>query len=105
VGLPLSPEAQLQVMHIVQESLSNARKHAGASHVEVDMQRGPTYRFKVRDDGKGFEPTAVSGDLHVGLRIMRERARRIGGKLEVRSEPGRGTEVELTLPVLQAQAA
>jgi two-component system nitrate/nitrite sensor histidine kinase NarX len=69
------------------------------------MQRGPTYRFRVRDDGKGFDPAAVPGDLHVGLRIMRERARRIGGELEVRSEPGAGTEVMLTLPMLQAQAA
>jgi two-component system nitrate/nitrite sensor histidine kinase NarX len=105
VGLPLSPEAQLQVMHIVQESLSNARKHSGAHCVEVEMQRGPVYRFRVRDDGKGFDPASVPGDLHVGLRIMRERARRIGGELEVRSQPGRGTEVILTLPALQARAA
>jgi two-component system nitrate/nitrite sensor histidine kinase NarX len=105
VGLPLSPEAQLQVMHIVQESLSNARKHSGASCVEVEMQRGPVYRFRVRDDGKGFDPAAFPCDLHVGLRIMRERAHRIGGELALNSEPGRGTEVVLTLPVLQAQAA
>jgi two-component system, NarL family, nitrate/nitrite sensor histidine kinase NarX len=105
VGLPLAPEAQLQVMHIVQESLSNARKHSRASSVEIEMLRGPVYRFRVRDDGEGFDPAAVPGDLHVGLRIMRERARRIGGELEVHSAPGRGTQVVLTLPVLQAQAA
>jgi two-component system nitrate/nitrite sensor histidine kinase NarX len=73
--------------------------------VEVEMQRGPVYRFRVRDDGKGFDPAGVPGDLHVGLRIMRERARRIGGELEVRSQPGRGTEIILTLPALQARAA
>jgi len=100
VGLPLSPEMQLQVMHIVQESLSNARKHAKASAVQVEMQRGSVYRFWVRDDGKGFDPDAVPSDLHVGLRIMRERAHRIGGELKVTSTKGKGTEVLLTLPVV-----
>jgi two-component system nitrate/nitrite sensor histidine kinase NarX len=105
VGLPLSPEAQLQVMHIVQESLSNARKHSGATRVEVEVQRGPVYRVCVRDDGRGFDPAAVPGDLHVGLRIMRERAQRIGGRLDVHARQAQGTEVILTLPVQQAQAA
>ena len=104
-AIPLSPELQLQVMHIVQESLSNARKHSGATRVEVEMQRGPAYRFTVRDDGKGFDPNAHPSDLHVGLRIMRERAHRIGGTLQVSSRPGAGTEVMLTLPVLHQEAA
>ncbi|MCC7548282.1 MAG: type IV pili methyl-accepting chemotaxis transducer N-terminal domain-containing protein [Burkholderiales bacterium] len=102
VGLPLAPEMQLQVMHIVQESLSNARKHAQATSVQVEMERGTVYRFWVRDDGRGFDPQAVHTDLHVGLRIMRERAHRIGGELRVTSSQGRGTEVLLTLPVLEA---
>jgi two-component system nitrate/nitrite sensor histidine kinase NarX len=105
VGMPLSPETQLQVMHIIQESLSNARKHSGATRVEVEMQRGPVYRFRVRDDGKGFEAHDQASDLHVGLRIMRERARRVGGTLQVDSRPGAGAEVVLTLPVMQEQAA
>ena len=105
MGMPLSPEMQLQVMHIVQESLSNARKHAQAGSVEVEMQRGNVYRFWVRDDGRGFDPQQVPSDLHVGLRIMRERAHRIGGELQVSSTPGRGTEVLLTLPVLGAAGA
>jgi two-component system nitrate/nitrite sensor histidine kinase NarX len=105
VGMPLSPETQLQVMHILQESLSNARKHSGAKRVEVEMLRGPVYRFRVRDDGRGFDPGAQGSDLHVGLRIMRERAHRVGGTLHVDSRPGAGTEVVLTLPVLQEQAA
>jgi len=102
VGLPLAPEMQLQVMHIVQESLSNARKHAGATSVEVEMQRGTAYRFWVRDNGKGFDLDSVPSDLHVGLRIMRERAQRIGGELQVTSTQGRGTEVLLTLPMAEA---
>lgn len=104
-AMPLSPETQLQVMHIIQESLSNARKHSGATHVEVEMQRGPVYRFRVRDDGNGFDPQAQGSDLNVGLRIMRERAHRVGGTLQVDSRPGAGTDVVLTLPVAQEQAA
>ena len=105
VGLPLSPEMQLQVMHIIQEALSNTRKHAAAENVEVEMQRGTVYRFWVRDDGKGFDSSQVPSDLHVGLRIMKERAHRIGGTLQVKSTIGKGTQVLLTLPVLEAGRA
>lgn len=101
VGLPLAPEMQLQVMHIIQESLSNVRKHARATAVEVEMQRGTEYRFRVRDDGQGFDPSSVPSDLHVGLRIMKERAHRIGGELEVTSTRSGGTQVLLILPVLE----
>jgi two-component system, NarL family, nitrate/nitrite sensor histidine kinase NarX len=98
-SLPLSPETEVQVLHIVQEALSNVRKHAGAREVEVDLQRGPVYRFRVRDDGRGFETDAEGPDTQVGLRIMRERAQRIGGRLTVQSRPAGGTEVVLELAV------
>lgn len=99
-GIPLSPEDELQVLHIVQEALSNVRKHSGATAVRVEMQRGPVYRFSVRDNGKGFEQQAFwdKSDSHVGLRIMKERAHRIGGDLQIGSAPGKGTEVTLILP-------
>ena len=105
--VPLEPDAQLQVMHILQEALSNVRKHARATHVQVEVRRGPGHHFVVRDDGRGFDPEAWAADAseHVGLRIMRERAQRIGATLEVRSQPGRGTEISLTLPVAQREAA
>jgi two-component system, NarL family, nitrate/nitrite sensor histidine kinase NarX len=105
--VPLAPDAQLQAMHILQEALSNVRKHARASRVDVELARGPGYRFVVRDDGRGFDPAASPTDTadHVGLRIMRERAERIGGEVQVRSQPGGGTEVVLTLPVAQREAA
>ncbi len=103
-AMPLSPEVQIQVLHIIQECLSNARKHAGAASVHVEMQRGPSYVFRVRDDGHGFDPAQVTSDMHVGLRIMRERAHRIGGSLSVRSQPGAGTEVALELPLAQDRA-
>jgi two-component system nitrate/nitrite sensor histidine kinase NarX len=98
-AMPLSPETQIQVLHIIQECLSNARKHSGGKAVRVEMERAPRYRFRVIDDGKGFDPASVTSDMHVGLRIMRERAHRIGGTLSVRSQPGTGTEVTLELPL------
>jgi two-component system, NarL family, nitrate/nitrite sensor histidine kinase NarX len=99
-GVPLPPDKQLQVLHILQEALSNVRKHSGATRVEVEMQRDRVYRFRVRDNGRGFDPAEVArrGDRHVGLRIMQERAARIGAEVQVRSQPGAGTEVMLTLP-------
>jgi two-component system nitrate/nitrite sensor histidine kinase NarX len=103
-GLPLSPEWQIQVLHIVQEALSNVRKHARAGCVWLDVQQQPQWRFEVRDDGIGFAHDAEPlRETHVGLGIMRERAERIGATLEVMSTPGRGTSVILTLPPLRAQ--
>ncbi|WP_372524360.1 type IV pili methyl-accepting chemotaxis transducer N-terminal domain-containing protein [Piscinibacter sp.] len=98
-GMPLSPDLQIQVLHIVQEALSNVRKHARASQVWVDVQQQPQWRFEVRDDGRGFEhdPSTLD-ETHVGLRIMQERAERLGATLEVLSTPQRGTSVILTLP-------
>ena len=101
-GLPLSPDLQLQVLHIVQEALSNVRKHARATRVWLDVAQQPEWRFEVRDDGIGF--ASGKGQLdetHVGLRIMSERAERIGARLETVSTPGRGTSVILTLPALE----
>jgi len=104
-GLPLAADVQIQVLHVLQEALSNVRKHAGASAVWVEVQRSPRWRFEVRDDGCGFEPhaDAARGELHVGLRIMRERAARIGAELEIDSVPGSGTCVALTLPAVPTQ--
>ncbi|MDY0057349.1 MAG: type IV pili methyl-accepting chemotaxis transducer N-terminal domain-containing protein [Methyloversatilis sp.] len=98
-GLPLLPDVQIQVLHIVQEALSNVRKHARASHVWLDVQQQPQWRFEVRDDGRGFSTEGGPPDeTHVGLRIMTERAARIGARIEVFSTSGRGTSVVLTLP-------
>lgn len=105
-GVPLHAESQLQVLHILQEALSNVRKHADATRVTLTLQRDAVYRFTVSDDGRGFDAGAAPAlaEAHIGLRIMRERAQRIGGQIEVCSEPGGGTSVVLTLPVVQAEA-
>ncbi len=98
-GVPLDPDRQLQALHVVQEALSNARKHSGCRNVEVTLESGAECRIRVHDDGRGFDPDIV-GEIedHVGLRIMRERATRAGGRVEVRSRPGAGTDVVLVVP-------
>ncbi len=105
-GLPLDPDVQIQVLHVVQEALSNVRKHARASKVWIEVQQAPQWRVEVRDDGCGLAARSASPDeTHVGLRIMRERAHRIGATVEVASVPGSGTCVVLTLPARQRLAA
>ena len=97
-GLPLPPDVQVQVLHVVQEALSNVRKHAGASEVTLKVDKGPRWRFEVRDNGQGFAQRAASAsDTHVGLHIMRERAERIGAQVHVQSVPDKGTAVLLEL--------
>lgn len=101
-GVPLVPTDEIQIMHIVQESLSNIRKHAGASHVRVIVKRDiGTCKIVIEDDGIGFDPQNdpnCQSDRHVGLKIMRERAHRIGGECRIASQPGEGSRVTLTLP-------
>jgi two-component system nitrate/nitrite sensor histidine kinase NarX len=101
-GMPLAPDLQIQVLHIVQEALSNVRKHSRATRVWLDVQQQPLWRFEIRDDGEGFDDaTEAPDETHVGLRIMSERAERIGANLEVISSKGRGTSVVLTIPPIQ----
>lgn len=105
-GLPLDPDLQVQVLHIVQEALSNVRKHAkAATQVWLDVLQAPNWRFEIRDNGKGFSTAQEAHDEnHVGLRIMRERAERINARLDIHSVPGRGSSVILTLPDSQAKS-
>jgi len=91
--------AEMEVLRIVQEALANARKHSRAQHIRVLLQaRDGHYRVLVEDDGVGFDepPRAEHRGEHLGLSIMRDRARRLGGKLRIESEPGEGTRVMLT---------
>lgn len=105
-GVDLPAEDQVQVLHVIQEALSNVRKHAHARHVVVQVERGAVCRFRVRDDGIGFDlQVPDSTGTHVGLQIMRERAHRVGATLEVRSAPGSGTEVSFVLPAAGRRAA
>ena len=99
-GLPLPPDVQIQVLHMVQESLSNVRKHAQARQVWLRVHRYPHWSFEVQDDGVGFDPAlpAANASLRVGLGIMQERAKGIGASVQLQSSPGQGTTVRIVLP-------
>ena len=97
--LPAGP--QLQVVRIVGEALANACAHSGGNLVRV-LVRGEaaSVRVLVEDDGEGFSMPPCGRTLgdHIGLSVMRERARWLGGALAIESEPGEGTRVSLTFP-------
>jgi two-component system nitrate/nitrite sensor histidine kinase NarX len=106
-GAPFPREQQLQLLFIVQEALSNVRKHAGASRVQVRLEDRHDFNLTIEDNGTGFnqDDLADKGDTHVGIDIMRERAQRIDAALSLSSVPGTGTTVKLTLPRAQRRAA
>lgn len=101
--LKLPPIHEVQVLHIIQESLSNARKHSQAKNVRVLLREASNQHCQVliEDDGVGFNDPNVKGmpGEHVGLSIMQERARRVNGELSIESEEGEGTRVELDFPI------
>lgn len=99
-ALSLGPEREAQVFHLVQEALNNVTRHAQAQHAWLRVQPSGTgaVRFLVEDDGVGLDRRA-GGPTHHGLDIMAERARRLGGELEVGRREGGGTRVCLTVPV------
>lgn len=99
-GPDLPEDMEIQVLRIVQEALCNVRKHSNAHTVRV-LMRGQTdgqYRVLIEDDGTGMTSLPSSGapGEHVGLSIMEERARRLGGKIRFESEPGEGTRIQLS---------
>ncbi|WP_438392162.1 type IV pili methyl-accepting chemotaxis transducer N-terminal domain-containing protein [Caballeronia sp. DA-9] len=106
-GMPLPSDQQLQVLFILQEALSNIRKHASASHVRVTIRNAQDFHLAVQDDGDGYDPADIAsrGEAHVGFHIMRERAARLGAQLRLESEPGNGARVHLLLPAGKRQAA
>lgn len=97
---PLDPEAELAAYRIVQEALTNVRRHADAERVRVSFEVSEgELRIMVEDDGRGFSPTDVveEGEDTLGLFGMKERASYVRGGLEIESVPGEGTRVTLTL--------
>lgn len=85
-----------EIYRIAQEALTNILKHARAKHVAVRLSLGEeNLRLQITDDGVGFDPQAVGEKSGLGLRGIAERAQRIGGKLRVRSAPGKGTTIDV----------
>jgi signal transduction histidine kinase len=95
-GVRLAPDEQIEIFRIVQEGLSNTRRHAGAHKAWLTIaRRGVDRLVALYDDGEGFETPSDSGGQ--GLRNMRQRAAAIGGVFSLRSVPGHGTAVEVVL--------
>ena len=98
----LSPVAELQLLRIAQEALTNVRRHAQASEVEVKLgQTSEAVELLVRDNGQGF----ILADLdepypgYHGLNIIKERAEGLGGSVDISTTPGEGTELRISFPV------
>jgi signal transduction histidine kinase len=99
--LDLHPILRDDIYAIAREAVRNAFRHAQARHIEADIRYGGRmFQLRVRDDGKGIEPGIVAEGRsgHYGVLGMRERAKRIGGKLDVWTGIGAGTEIELSIP-------
>ncbi len=103
----LRPILRDDVYRIAGEALRNAFRHARARRIEVEIHYDARrLRIRVRDDGQGIEPSMLDAQRagHFGLPGMRERAEIIGGQLDVWSEVGVRTEVDLTIPAVAAYA-
>ena len=98
----LAPIVRDDVYRIAAEAVRNAFQHAQAARVEVEIRYDQRQlRLRIRDDGKGIDPKVLESGAragHYGLPGLHERAKLVGGKLSVWSEPGSGTEIELTIP-------
>jgi two-component system nitrate/nitrite sensor histidine kinase NarX len=102
----LPPRSEVQLLRVVQEALTNVRKHAGASHVTVRLDcRTADPVVSVEDDGVGFDPARVAQSLDggFGLTSMRERVDQIGGTLDVHTAPGEGTRIVVHLGAEEAR--
>ena len=90
-----------EVYRIALEALRNAFQHAEAKAIDAEIVYGDSLRVRIRDDGKGIDPAIVEEggrSSHYGLPGMRERAESIGGKLDVWTGAGAGTEIQLSIP-------
>jgi signal transduction histidine kinase len=99
---PLSSAVEHHLLRIAQEAITNTVKHASASHLEIVLAfEKSAVHLTIRDDGHGFDPNAVlnGGRGHFGLPSFRGRANKIGGTVEIISQPGAGTRIVVHVPL------
>jgi signal transduction histidine kinase len=94
--IDVDPATRETLLRIVREAVSNAGRHGHAARIAVELSNGEGLRLRVVDDGDGFDPGARSGGF--GLVSMQERAKGLGGRFRLASEPGMGTEIEIVIP-------
>ncbi len=100
----IDPKAEISVFTIMQEAVNNARRHARSKNIWLQLsQQGNNLIASVQDDGQGFDLEAVQASYEkrgsFGLLNMQERAQLVGGRTEIRSAPGQGTAVIITVPL------
>ncbi|MEZ6233506.1 MAG: sensor histidine kinase [Phycisphaerales bacterium] len=97
----VGPGASIAAYRILQEALTNAARHSGATHASVGLaERGGVLELTISDDGRGFDPHQAGRSGHsLGIHAMRERARVAGGRCRIDAAPGQGTRIRVTLPL------
>ncbi len=99
--MALTPYTQVQLLRVIQEALTNVRKHAQASQVHIRLWReNDVLHLVIQDDGVGFRPEEYPHSKRFGLRIMEERVHSLGGYMTIHSRPGEGTTLEIVLPAM-----
>jgi signal transduction histidine kinase len=100
IPLEIRRDTALNFYRIIQESMSNAARHAKAGRIKVDLDTaGGSLRLKVTDDGTGFDPEEARKKKRMGLVSLRERAAIVGGNIRITSLPGEGTTVAVEAPL------
>jgi ligand-binding sensor domain-containing protein/signal transduction histidine kinase len=102
---PISSEARHNIFLATKESLNNVVKHSGASEVWFRLGfEGGTLAISIEDNGKGFSNATVSSDFGNGLGNIEKRMRKLGGRCEINSQLGKGTRIELRIPLQRSRA-
>lgn len=97
-GIP--PDIEQQLYRVAEEALNNVVRHARARRIDLKLEYTESaLTLTVRDDGSGFDPSQTAANGHYGLVGMKERAELINGSLEIKSQPGAGTIIQLTVPL------
>jgi signal transduction histidine kinase len=105
---PLSDVIAANMLLLAREAITNALKHSAASRIDITVHSTPEFvQVSIEDDGRGFDEAAAPGPQqgHFGLLGMRERVKRLGGSVVVRSEPGKGTCVTASVPIAMSVEA
>ena len=96
------PTSNIAIFRIVQEALNNVSKHAKATMVRVEIKKeNSDLVLSIRDNGRGFKINKIDKMKSFGLLGMRERTLLFGGDMEVKSEPGKGTELLIKIPFIK----
>ena len=95
----ISDNVKILLYRVAQEALSNIAKHARAKHITAELLKdGSDLHLTIADDGVGFTPSAHRSISHIGLLAMKDNVRLLGGRISIKSAPGKGTRIQVTCP-------